>query len=86
MIKPGTLCMVRVPQNTPYSDVSGSVVVAVVKLTLMAGIEAWQISPPLFSKDEPGQPLDWAKEAVLFPFEDFDPEELNVTDKELENV
>ena len=82
MIKPGTLCMIRgVPQNLPGHEFNGLIVTA-------QGIKNpknyvhW-IEPALVSGR---RYFTGCREQWLFPFEDFDPSELDVTDKELETA
>lgn len=86
MIKPGTLCMIRgVPTNRPGHEFNGSVVVSGgIKTTRQDGMLVYYFEPPLF--DARKNMYTGCREQWLFPFEDFDPSELDVTDKELETA
>lgn len=80
MIKPGTLCMIRgVPAGSRGYDCNGKIVTVVQKI---AGL--YNFLPELYTKGYQAGWVDRSPEQYLFPFEDFDPSELNVTDKELE--
>lgn len=82
MIKPGTLCMIRgVPSDRPGHEFNGLIVTA-------QGIktpedQVYWIEPALISGR---RRFTGCREQWLFPFEDFDPSELDVTDKELETA
>lgn len=82
MIKPGTLCMIRgVPQSHVGHEFNGNIVVAQgVKRQREEPI--YWIEPELFDKH--GRMFNGARERWLHPFEDFDPQELVNTNKELE--
>jgi hypothetical protein len=81
MIKPGTLCMIRgVPQGRNGSEFNGYIVTA-------QGFkdperQVYWIEPPLFNSN--GNRFTGCREDWLYPFDDFDPQELTTTNKELE--
>ncbi len=84
MIKPGTLCMIRgVPQNYLGHEFNGNIVVAKGIKREEAHRIYW-IEPMLF--DSKGYHYTGCREQWLHPFEDFEPSELDVTDKELETA
>lgn len=83
MIKPGTLCMIRgVPAGTNGHDCNGKIVTVVQKIA-----ELYRFLPELYTKGTiyPYW-VDTSPEQYLYPFEDFDPSELNITDQELETA
>ena len=86
MIKPGTLCMIRgVPQSRLGHEFNGQVVmVRGLKTTYSDGTRIMRIEPALY--DHKGNHYTGCREQWLFPFEDFDPSELVVTNKELETA
>jgi len=80
MIKPGTLCMIRgVPQGRHGSEFNGYIVTANGFKTPQERI--YWIEPKLVSN---GIRFTGCREDWLYPFDDFDPQELNTTNKELE--
>lgn len=80
MIKPGTLCMIRgVPPGVLGHELNGSVVTAEGFKDPQERI--YWIEPALFVG--PAR-FTGSREQWLFPFEDFDPQELITTNKELE--
>ena len=82
MIKPGTLCMIRgVPPQAPGSEFNGYIVTA--QGFKVPEDRVYWIEPPLFSGL--GR-FTGCREQWLYPFEDFDPQELIATNKELETV
>jgi hypothetical protein len=82
MIKPGTLCMIRgVPQGRLGSEFNGNVVV-VGEVKRVADELIYWIQPELF--DRHGRMFNGARQQWLYPFDDFDPQELTTTNKELE--
>jgi hypothetical protein len=82
MIKPGTLCMIRgVPQGRLGSEFNGNVVV-VGEVKRVADELIYWIQPELF--DHHGRMFNGARQQWLRPFDDFDPQELTTTNKELE--
>jgi hypothetical protein len=82
MIKPGTLCMIRgVPQGRLGSEFNGNVVVVGEVKRVDDELIYW-IQPELF--DRHGRMFNGARQQWLRPFDDFDPQELTTTNKELE--
>ena len=82
MIKPGTLCMIRgVPQNLPGHEFNGHIVTA--QGLKVPEDQVYWIEPALVSG---GRQFTGCREQWLFPFKDFDPQELTVTDQELETA
>lgn len=82
MIKPGTLCMIRgVPQGTLGSDCNGKIVTVE---GFKPNTDYYQFTPRLITKTPREATVSFGPEKFLYPFEDFDPSELDVTDKELE--
>jgi hypothetical protein len=80
MIKPGTLCMIRgVPQGRHGSEFNGYIVTANGFKTPQERI--YWIEPKLVSN---GIRFTGCREDWLYPFEDFGPEILTTTNKELE--
>jgi hypothetical protein len=80
MIKPGTLCMIRgVPQGRLGSEFNGYIVTAQGLKTPQERI--YWIEPKLFGN---GIRFTGCREDWLYPFDDFDPQELTTTNKELE--
>jgi hypothetical protein len=83
MIKSGTLCMIRnVPSHAAGHEFNGNIVV--VKGFKKPDQRIYWIEPELF--DQKGYVYTGCREQWLYPFEDFDPQELNVTTKELETL
>jgi hypothetical protein len=81
MIKPGTLCMIRgVPQGRHGSEFNGYIVTA--QGFKVPQDRIYWIEPPLFASN--GNRFTGCREDWLYPFDDFDPQELNTTNKELE--
>ena len=82
MIKPGTLCMIRgVPQDRLGCEFNGNVVV-VGEVKRVVDEPIYWIQPELF--DRCGRMFNGARQQWLYPFTDFDPQELTTTNKELE--
>ena len=82
MIKPNTLCMIRgVPRGTSGGDCNGKIVTVIARRG-----EIYEFEPALFTKVIVPGYVDRSPEQYLYPFEDFDPGELDVTHKELETV
>jgi hypothetical protein len=82
MIKPGTLCMIRgVPQGRLGSEFNGNVVVVGEVKRVDDELIYW-IQPELF--DRHGRMFNGARQQWLRPFDDFGPQELTTTNKELE--
>jgi chitinase len=80
MIKPGTLCMIRgVPTGMIGGDCNGKIVTVVQKIA-----ELYMFVPQLYTQTGVKGWVDTSVEKYLFPFEDFDPQEL--IEKELETV
>lgn len=84
-IKPGTVCMIRgVPQGMLGYEFNGNIVVAgKLKNTYTDGTRIRWIEPAL---NDGQRWFTGCREQWLRPFEDFDPEQLNTTNKELEKV
>jgi hypothetical protein len=81
MIKPGTLCMIRgVPHGRHGSEFNGYIVTANGFKTPQERV--YWIEPPLFNSN--GNRFTGCREDWLYPFDDFDPQELTTTNKELE--
>jgi hypothetical protein len=81
MIKPGTLCMIRgVPSDHLGYEFNGQIVI--VKGFKTPQERIYWIEPELF--DHQGRMFNGSREQWLFPFEDFGPEILTTTNKELE--
>jgi hypothetical protein len=82
MIKPGTLCMIRgVPSNYLGSEFNGNVVV-VGEVKKVADELIYYIQPQLV--DRHGLSFNGCRHRWLYPFDDFSPETLDVTNKTLE--
>ena len=80
MIKPGTLCMIRgVPPGVMGHTFNGCVVTACGFKDPQERI--YWIEPPLF---EGPTRFTGSREQWLYPFDDFDPQELTTTNKTLE--
>ena len=82
MIKPGTLCMIRgVPQGRLGSEFNGNVVIVTGR---KHGTEEviYSIEPVLL--DHKGRHFTGCRHQWLYPFDDFSPETLDVTNKTLE--
>lgn len=72
MIKPGTLCMIRgVPQNLPGHEFNGQIVTA--KGIKTPEDRVYWIEPAL---SDGRRRFTGCREQWLYPFEDFDPQEL----------
>lgn len=82
MIKPNTLCMIRgVPRGTSGADCNGKIVTVIARYG-----ELYQFEPMLFTREIAPGYVDTSPEQYLYPFEDFDPSELDATNKQLESV
>jgi hypothetical protein len=80
MIKPGTLCMIRgVPSNRLGSEFNGNIVV-VGEVKKVDDQRIYWIQPELAGRM--GLVFNGCREQWLYPFEDFEPQDL--TTKELE--
>jgi hypothetical protein len=74
MIKPGTLCMIRgVPSDHLGHEFNGQIVIAQ-GIKKMAEEPIYWIEPELF--DHQGRMFNGSREQWLYPFKDFDPQEL----------
>jgi threonine dehydrogenase-like Zn-dependent dehydrogenase len=82
MIKPGTVCMIRgVPRNRLGHEFNGNVVV-VGEVKRVAEELVYWIQPELTGRM--GLKFNGCRHQWLFPFSDFGPETLDVTNKTLE--
>jgi hypothetical protein len=82
MIKPGTLCMIRgVPSDRLGNEFNGNVVV-VGEVKRVANELIYWIQPQLV--DRRGLSFNGCRHQWLRPFDDFGPETLTTTNKELE--
>jgi hypothetical protein len=82
MIKPGTLCMIRgVPSTRLGSEFNGQVVV-VGEVKRVDNELIYYIQPQLVGRH--GLSFNGCRHQWLFPFSDFGPETLDVTNKTLE--
>jgi hypothetical protein len=84
MIKPGTLCMIRgVPSDRLGSEFNGNVVTVLGRKPGSTEL-IYHIEPVLY--DRRGRHFTGCRHQWLYPFEDFDPETLCVTNKTLETA